>query len=164
MEFDLSALYAALNAQREERGLSWTAAVGEINAVGRTSIHPIAVSTVTGLRNKSVAEGDGVLQMLRWLRRSPESFVPGENKAPPLPEATPNEVLRFDVKKLYDALNSQRTQRGMTWQMVANEIGGLRAPSLTRYAKGGRTGFPEVMRIVRWLGQPAAAFVRLSPL
>jgi hypothetical protein len=26
----------------------------------------------------------------------------------------------------------------------------------------GRTGFPHVMRILRWLGQPAVAFTRIA--
>jgi hypothetical protein len=50
----------------------------------------------------------------------------------------------------------------MTWKQVAHEIGGVNPAGLTRLSKGGRTAFPEVMRIVRWLGRPAASFTRLS--
>jgi hypothetical protein len=49
----------------------------------------------------------------------------------------------------------------MTWPEVSREVG-LSAPSLTYLARGGRTGFPHVMRIVRWLGLPAAYFTRFS--
>ena len=161
--FELTTLYAALDAQRESRGLTWTQAVREINAVGPTSIRQIAVSTVTGLPSKTLAEGDGVLQMLRWLKRSPESFLRDSSAlTEELPEAKQEQVLRFDTPKLYEALNARRTGKGMTWPQVAGEIGGLRAASLTRYSKGGRTAFPEIMRICRWLGKPAATFVRVS--
>jgi hypothetical protein len=75
-DFDLKALYVALDEQRQARGLTWAQATREINAVGPPAPrHPIATSTITGLRTKTMAEGAGVLQMLRWLCRAPESFV-----------------------------------------------------------------------------------------
>jgi hypothetical protein len=50
----------------------------EINGLtdSKSSGHPIARSTVSGRRTKAVAEVDGVLQMLRWLNRTPKSFMP----------------------------------------------------------------------------------------
>ena len=45
---------------------------------------------------------------------------------------------------------------------VARQVGGFSPGMLTNPAKGGRTGFPGVMRMVRWLDQPAAAFIRAS--
>jgi hypothetical protein len=50
----------------------------------------------------------------------------------------------------------------MTWKQVVHEIGGVNPADLTGLSKGGRTAFPEVMRIVRWLGRPAGSFTRLS--
>ena len=164
-DFDIEALHAALDAQRQARGLSWQQAVREINTqFERTLARPLSPSTVTGMRGKRVIEGDGVLQMLRWLDRSPESFVPGsqESAAERLPDIGTHQILRFDTRKLYAALDAQRIERGMTWKQVANEIGGLNAAGLTRLAEGGRTGFPDVMRMTRWLGRPAASFTRIS--
>ncbi len=74
-DFDLRALFDALDAKRQERGLSWAELTREVNRF-RTQGHPIAASSITSLRDKAVAEGDGVLQMLIWLDRSPESFIP----------------------------------------------------------------------------------------
>ena len=76
-DFDLRALYEALDAQRQARGLTWAAAVAEINR-HRTVLRPIALSTITTLQHKPRGEGDGILQMLLWLEAS-ESFVPGAN-------------------------------------------------------------------------------------
>src|SRR4030095_10440660 len=77
-DFDLNALYQALDAQRQSRGLTWAQATGEMSRVGPViRRHPIASSTITGLRTKGLAEADGVLQMLRWLGRAPESFMRG---------------------------------------------------------------------------------------
>ena len=75
-DFDLRALYEALDAQRRDRHLTWAEVAREVNRF-RTRLRPIAASTVTGLPQKAHAEGDGVLQMLLRLGRGPESFVPG---------------------------------------------------------------------------------------
>src|SRR5262245_2032667 len=106
-DFDLQALHAALDAERQARGLTWAEASRDIGAVGsRPAIHPIASSTIAGLRTKVLAEADGVLQMLRWLGRAPESFmtgVPASLAAASLPEAARSEVLRVDTRKLHGA-------------------------------------------------------------
>jgi hypothetical protein len=102
--------------------------------------------------------------MLRWLNRAPESFVRGieVRHFHKLPAAAAGGVLRFDSAKLYTALDRQRIARGLTWQQVGREIGGASAASLARLKKGGRIGFPGVMRLTRWLEQPAAHFVRIA--
>jgi hypothetical protein len=155
-DFDIAALYAALDALRRARHLSWQQAAREIGG----SISP---PTVRGMRGRRVVEGDGVLQMLRWLGRTPESFVPGhDGPNTPLPEVPPGRILRFDTVAIYSALDAQRGARGLAWSEVAREIGGCGAASLTRLSKGGRTGFPDVMRVARWLGRPVAAFTRIA--
>ncbi len=164
-DFDLKALYEALDEQRRSRDMSWAAAAREINRF-KTGGHPIASSTMTGLRNKRVAEGDGVLQMLLWLHRTPESFVAGIPDAGGeryrLRDVGLDKILRWDTPALHAALNRQRQARGMTWQEAGREVGGFTAAMLTNLAKGGRIGFPGVMRIVRWLGQPATIFTRAA--
>jgi hypothetical protein len=164
--FSLRALYDALDEQRRSRNMTWAAVGREVNRFKR-DLHPIATSTITSLQHKALAEGDGVLQMLLWLRRTPESFVPGfpDSNADrfQLRDVGSNRVLRWDVVALHSALNAQREARGMTWKQVAEELGWrLTSNTLTHMSKGGRTGFPGVMRIVGWLGQPAADFTRVS--
>ena len=165
-EFSLTALYAALDAQRSARGLSWAQAVREINIpFAHGPSRPIAASTITSTRTKARAEGDGVLQMIRWLDRAPESFipefVPTEAPAFRLPPAGPSQVIRFDTRTLYVALNARRTTRGMTWEQVSREIRGSTVSTLRHLARGGRTGFPDVVRMTRWLEQPLATFTRV---
>jgi hypothetical protein len=160
-DFDVVALYDALDEKRVARGLSWPQLAREIGGPFR-----ISPSTLRDMRSRRVVEGDGVLQMLRWLNRTPESFVPGakgESAAGAgLPVLPARQVLRFDTRKLHAAIDAQRAERGQTWAQVASEIGGIRASSLMRLSNGGRTAFPDVMRMVRWLGRPAALFTRAS--
>ncbi|MGH9780408.1 MAG: hypothetical protein ACRD33_01195 [Candidatus Acidiferrales bacterium] len=176
-DFSLRSLYEALDAQRGARGLSWAQATREMKgqskarpfspAAGPAAVsHALSTSTVQGTRMRAVAEGDGVLQMLRWLNRTPESFVPGhpqaESVSARLPVVPAGRVLRFDTKRIFAALDLQRRERKMTWMQVATEAG-VGVSSLRHLSQGGRTAFPQVMRILRWLGRPAARFTRVSP-
>ena len=164
-DFNLRSLYAALDEQRQSRGLSWKAVAEEVNH-RRTRLRPIAVSTITGLQHKPDAEGDGVLQMLLWLRRTPESFVPEmpdpESDCFCRPQLTIGQILRWDTRALFDAVDSQRCGAGLTWAETADRIVGFTPSMLTNLSRGGRIGFPRVMRLVRWLGRPAAAFTRIA--
>jgi hypothetical protein len=117
------------------------------------------------MRKRRVLEGDGVLQMLRWLGRAPEDFVPGHPPSAPgaaFPVVTRGRILRFDVPAIYAAIDARRMQRGITWKQVASEIGGLSAAGLTRMADGGRTAFPHVIRIARWLRRPVVSLTRVA--
>lgn len=166
-DFDLKALYDALDQRRASLGMSWAAATRAINR-NATDGHAIATSTIVGLETRAVVEGDGALQMLLWLDRTPESFVPGVAGADAeryqLRRVAENQILRWDTKALYAAMDEQRAARGLTWKDVAREVGGCTPAMLTALAKGGRAGLPGVMRIVRWLGQPATAFTRITVL
>jgi len=164
-DFDLRALYDALDERRRSRDLTWAAVTAEVNR-HRTRLRPIAQSTITGLKDKSGGEGDGILQMLIWLGRTPESFVPGipDADAPrfQLPPLQRGQILRWDTRALFAALDARRHERGLTWVALARELRGFTPGMLTNLAKGTRIGFPRVMQLVRWLGEPAIAFTRIA--
>jgi hypothetical protein len=163
-DFELRALYDALDAQRRARQMSWAEVAKEVNQ-RRTRRRPVAVSTMIGLKENSAGEGDGILQMLVWLRRTPESFMSGV--ADPhsdvfcRPQLKAGEIMRWDPEALHSALDARRRSRQRTWAAVASEVG-VTPGMLRNLAKGGRVGFPGVMRVVRWLDQPAAAFTRVA--
>ena len=55
--FDLKALYAALDQHRQARGLTWAQATRDISAGGPVPARrPVASSTITGLRTKALAD------------------------------------------------------------------------------------------------------------
>jgi hypothetical protein len=162
-EFDVDALYEALDERRRALGLTWAGTARAISEQFRDApSRAISASTLTRTRGANVLEGDGVLQMLRWLGRVPESFVPGHAGGAPLPDIPHDEILRFDTKLIHAALDERRTQRGMSWSDVATEIRGVTAASLTRMSQGGRTMFPLVVRIAAWLERPVASLTRAS--
>ncbi len=163
--FDMRAFHAELDEQRRARGLSWIELAVEINRpFESTPSIPINPGTLRDMLKKRSVTSAVVLQVLRWLERTPESFLSGQprNTRPEeqLPEAGLDRILRFDTREIYDALQQERLRRGMTWQQVADELPGFTPSMLTNLATGPLIGFPRVMMITQWLNRPAASFVR----
>jgi hypothetical protein len=164
-DFDMNAFHAALDAERSARHLSWTELTAEINEPFRgTSSLPISLTTIKNMRAKRSVTSAVVLQILRWLGRTPESFLSGRDLAPTdgemLASTGPSRILRFDTRAMHAALNAERLKRGMTWRQVAEELPGFTESMLTNLVTGPLIGFPRVMMITQWLSLPAASFVR----
>jgi hypothetical protein len=167
-EFDALALFEAMDAERAVRGLSWRGVADELwdqSAVlnDRRSDHPISHSSILSMGNRSATSCQHALFMLRWLGRSPESFLagsaPGEQVVVDLPVAGPDRRLRWNLKELYAALDAHRRERELTWPELArvlrctpSQLTGIRT---ARFA----TGMDVAMRIVQWLERPAADFI-----
>jgi len=64
--FDAKALYAALNRQREARGLTWSQVALETG---------VSAATIARTRRGGRLEVDGMLAMVGWLGRPVEEFV-----------------------------------------------------------------------------------------
>ncbi len=113
--FDLQRLLATLDAERQARGLSWVRLTTEINKpfAGTSSI-PVSLATIRGIGSKSSVTSAVVLQILRWLRRTPESFLAAGEVAPQaeetLPDPGPLRILR--TRALHTALDAERRKRG----------------------------------------------------
>lgn len=163
--FDMRSFHTELDAQRRGRGLSWAQLATEINRPfeSKSSI-PIHPTTLRDMLKKRSVTSAVVLQVLRWLGRTPESFLSGRARAANpderLPDAGLDRILRFDTRAIYDALQEERLRRGMTWKQVADELPGFTPSMLSNLASGPLIGFPRVMTIMQWLGRPAATFVR----
>ena len=166
-EFNARSLYAAMDAQRTDRGLSWPQVAAEIWDQSivlseRRRDHPISASTLTGIAKRGDCTCQHALFILRWLGRTPESFLvppPSDGDGAMLPVVGRDKRLRWNLAALAEALDARRRERGLTWKALATELGctehqvsGLRT---VRYAIGMRLA----MRIVQWLDQAAAAFI-----
>ena len=160
MDFDIELLYAALDEKRESEGLAWSGVAKEIEE----RFTRVSASTIKNIKGKRFLEGDGVLQMLLWLGQPPENFVPGcEVDSRHELEEPESGVIRFDLPKTYRLMDQKREAEGLGWNEAAEQIGRFSADELKRYRKGGRTSFPGIMRIARWLGLPAAELTSINP-
>jgi transcriptional regulator with XRE-family HTH domain len=72
--FDTAALYAALDAQRHARAMSWREVADETS---------VSVSTLTRTAQGGRMEADGVMFMLQWLGLPAEVFLRGPAGATP---------------------------------------------------------------------------------
>ncbi|MBO0728003.1 MAG: hypothetical protein J2P57_02015 [Acidimicrobiaceae bacterium] len=169
-DFDGFALFHALDEARQTRGLSWQGVADEIWSLSaelndRRKDHPIAPSTIQNLGKRGGTTCQHALFFLRWLGRSPESFLTGapvEARKGSLPPVGPDRRLRWNLKQLHAALDTQRRGRGLTWAQLAeilrctpSQLTGLRT---ARFA----TGMNIAMRSVQWLERPAADFIYLA--
>jgi hypothetical protein len=176
--FDVSALYAALDDKRTQLGLSWQGVANQLWELSsdlndrRRRDHPISPSTLTNMAKNPRTSCQHALFMLRWLGRTPESFLAGANDEGAtddgghddpdrfaLPAAGLDRRLRWALKLLYASMDEKRRQDGLTWPALAatlgcspNQLTGLRTAKFA-------AGMDLAMRIVQWLGRPAADFV-----
>ena len=169
--FDTTALYTALDDKRRHAGLSWPAVARQLWELSsdlneRRRDHPISPSTLTNMAKNPRTSCQHALFMLRWLGRSPESFLvgaTGDDERFALPVAGPDRRLRWALKRLYAAMDEKRRRDGLTWPALASVLGC--SPSQLTHLRTARfaTGMDLAMRIVQWLGRPAADFVYLAP-
>lgn len=141
---DLRALHRAVDERRRAEGLTWAAVA--------CAVH-MAPSTIADLRTREVVEADGVLQLLHWLGRPPESFVAevGDAGSPRyrLPQVPKGCLLRWDTAAIHRALEARRGELGLTWRQVANQIGGV-TPATGRYRAKSRKplNINEIQRVL----------------
>jgi hypothetical protein len=165
--FDLAALHRAVDERRRTEGLSWAGLARAVSApfTELPGTRAMAVSTIRRWADAPSAEGDGVLQALRWLGRSPESFVAGHPLARAdetlLPDPGSGRILRWDASALHRSLDEARRTSDLTWAEVATAIG-VTTPTLTGLARTQRVSVPDAVRLTTWLARPAAAFTRRS--
>ena len=99
--------------------------------------------------------------MLRWLGRAPEEFLIGpavDVGDTRLPQAGTDGRLRWDLNKLYTALNSQRQDRDIAWVELGSVIG-CTSSRLTNLRTARQADMGLVMRCTQWLERPAAEFI-----
>ncbi len=156
IQFDFTAMHAAVDEQRRARGLAWTALAEETRPSGGHARRRVTATTLSRSGQQRAMEADGVLMILAWLRRTFEDFTNRNG-----PRATPSydaveptksdDMLRFDLPQIHAALDARRSAQDLTWREVADEIGWFQPNGLTRMKTGGRTGVPTVLWIAEWL-------------
>jgi hypothetical protein len=163
-DFDAIAMYEAMDAERARRGLSWSAVARELAESGNLGIavgqHPISPSTITGIAKRGDTTCQHALFFLRWLGRTPESFIETPSvSGREFPSVGSGLRFRWNLSMLYEALNVRRKERALSWADTARELrcseSQLTGIRTAKYAIGMRLA----MRITQWLGRPAADFV-----
>ncbi len=165
--FDCDAFYRALNTQRQARGLDWYGLAAELwqqsvelNAE-RPRDHPLCGGAVSRLQQRGATSCQYGLYMMRWLGRAPEDFLTGpviDVGDTTLPAAGPDRRLRWNLGETYLELNSKRHAEGLTWALLAEELGATPA-RLTNFRTASFADMDLALRVTQWLGRPAAAYI-----
>lgn len=164
--FSCGALYDALDARRRARELNWYELAdelweqsAELNA--ERDDHPLCGGAIQRLPIRDATSCQYGLFMLRWLGRAPEDFLTGPVRDVgdvTLPEAGADRRLRWDLSAVHAALDAKRRERGLTWRALGDELG-CTPSRLTNLRTARLADMDLMMRIVQWLGRPAAAFI-----
>lgn len=167
--FDGSALISALDDQRADRGLGWTALADEmwrqsaqLNA--QLSDHSLCPGALVRTAKRGTMSCQYALIILRWIRRAPEDFLTGpvvDVGDVRLREAGPDSRLRWDLSQLHAALDQRRNERRLTWAALARELQ-CTPNRLTNLRTARLADMDLTMRITQCLGQPAARFVHAT--
>jgi hypothetical protein len=168
-DFDFPAFFAAFDAGRRDRGLSWYEFADELwqqsaELNSQRLDHPLCGGAVSRLGTRGETSCQYALFMLRWLGRAPEDFLTGpvvDVGDVRLPEPGPDSRLRWDLNQLHAALNEQRQERGLTWTELAQELG-CTPSRLTNLRTARMADMHLTMRITQWLGKPAATFIHAT--
>ena len=167
--FDCDALFSALDAQRDQRGLSWRALASELwqqssELNAQRTDNSLCPGAIVRLPQRGAISCQYALFMLRWLGRAPEDFLTGpvvDVGNVGLPEAGPGSRLRWNLEQTHAALDEQRRERNLTWAELAQELD-CTPSRLTGLRTARLADMDLAMRITQWLGQPAAAFIHAA--
>ena len=155
LKFDPQALLDAVDAQRRERGMTWSDLSNELF---------ISTTTIKNMpKRRWGIELDGVMGLARWVGRTVESFAGGDGGPAPEPNSfrKNRRFMRFNTAGLYAGVNQERERRGLTWDQVAAEIwpsGPWGVDQLKGMARGGRSDVYKAVAICEWLGRTIQSF------
>jgi len=164
--FDFTAFVAAVDAEREHRGLGWYEVAHEVweqseQLNAERDDHPLCGGALGRLGRRGATSCQYALFLLRWLRRPPEDFLVGPPRQAgdtDLPPAGPDTRLRWNLALLHDALDQERRERGLTWAQLGQELG-CTPGRLTNLRTARMADLELTMRITQWLRRPAADFI-----
>jgi hypothetical protein len=164
--FDGSALIRALDEQRAERGLDWNGLAAELWQQSRDlnaelSDHSLCPGALVRTAKRGTMSCQYALILLRWIQRAPEEFLTGpviDVGDVQLPEAGPNNRLRWDLGQLHTALDEHRQRNKLTWVSLGHELD-CTPNRLTNLRTARLADMELTMRVTQRIGRPAAAFI-----
>lgn len=159
-------MISALEAQRTEHGLDWTELAREIWAESaqlnaELADHGLCQGALIRTTRRPTMSCQYALVILRWIHRAPEDFLTGpvvDVGDTHLPAAGPDRRLRWDLSEVHTVLNAQRQDHQLTWTQLG-EIIGCTPNRLTNLRTARLADMALTMRVIQWIGKPAAQFI-----
>lgn len=154
-DFDVIALWEAVEAQRRSQGIRW----------GSIVLGWMSRATMERMRERGTATCNHVLPMIQWVGRTPESFTVD-------PEGAVHELLPdpdgrwrwwWAHHDLASEVDVKRQSQEMSWKQVAEEVG-VKVAAIQGLGKL-RYGPPIGLAMIaaRWVQRSAASFMTEMP-
>ncbi len=157
-QFDVPSLWEAMDAKRQALDYSEKEMMDDLNGLNNNLV-PIARDTVKNMVRRGDTTCQHALHMLRWLNKTPESFLINAEEQRPLPFSSEKQ-LYWSMTALGNAVAEKKKEEGLTWKQVADELGcTLGQASGIRKLRYGMS-VHLAMRITQWLGRPSTEFIR----
>lgn len=157
-EFDVLLLWQAMDAKRRALGYSESEMMEDLNRVNNQRV-PMALDTVKNMVRRRDTTCQHALHMLRWLNKTPESFLTNAEEQNSLPFSSAKR-LYWSMAALGKAVAEKKTQERLAWKQVADELGCTQsqASGIAKLRYG--MSVHLAMRITQWLGSSSADFIR----
>lgn len=158
-DFDVIALWEALDAQRQSRDMTW----GQVSK----TIGWMSKSTMDRMRERGTATCNHVLPMIQWVGRTPESFTVDPDGAvhEPLPDPEGRWRWWWHHHDLAAAVEAKRRELGLDWPGAASAMGIAGAADAVKGIDRLRYGPPIGLAMIaaRWVQRSAASFLTETP-
>lgn len=153
-DFDVFGLFDVVDAQRIERGMTWSGLNRELAWMG--------LGALQRMRERGVASCQHVLPVIQWVGRTPESFTVGGDSVEGelLPDPRPGRWRWYwHMTELADAVEARRVEQELSIAELATVLGSapgeVKSLRTTKYG----TTISFAMRCARWLDRSAASFL-----
>jgi len=159
-DFDVASLFKALEAKRTAEGLTEQQMMDAINRVNnQLHLVPMSLATVKNMLRRNDTTCQHALHLLRWLGRTPESFLKGRAwDDAPVP-FTDKGRFYWSMRLLASAVNAEKSHQGLSWQQVARELGCSQNQVSGLHRRTYGISIHLAMRITQWLGRSSTEFV-----
>jgi hypothetical protein len=156
-DFDFTKLWNSMNAKQESERFSEKQMMDDLNVVNNNRV-PFSLATVKNMMRRNDGTCQHTLHILRWLDRTPESFLVGERIEESMPFSAEGR-LYWNMQALAAAVAEGKEQRGATWKLLAQELNC--SPSQVSGLHKVRYGISIhlAMRITQWLLRPSTDFI-----
>ena len=155
--FDVLGLWQALHAKRAAMGLSEREMMDDLNRVNHNSM-PIALATVNGMKKRMDTSCQHSLHMLRWLDKTPESFLQGAGIDERLPFSA-DAPLYWSMKAVGEAVAAEKVKRNLSWKQVAQELEASQNQVSAIHKLRYGMSVHLAMKITQWLNRPSSDFI-----
>ena len=160
LDFDIKRLGQALDEKRIAENLSEKQMMEAINSVNnQLHLVPMSLGTIKNMVRRNDTTCQHVLHLLRWLGKTPESFLTGGERGSARLPFTKKGRFYWSMELLAEAVKEKKEELKLGWKQVAQELGCSQNQVSGLHKRTYGISIHLAMRITQWLDRPSSDFV-----